>query len=1792
MMISMLPSNVFAADFDADMFVEPAVEAVSVPAEEPDVESTVEYIYEEPAETLQGSSDEIQTVEAADPAADEIEEETEAPVVDGTVTLKAEGSDYTVTVTYDASALLPDDVKVTVEEIKANAKKYDDYCDQALEAVQQENADVEELSYTRLFDIKLVDADGNPLEPASAVDVQIRLKDVETVEENTQIVHFAGEEETPEVIEPTVENDTVAFATEGFSIYAVVSTGEFARLTVNFNKSASDTTTMYVKKQDITDGNLNQVLYDPGVPVAEGKKFLGWTDNENWTNHSIDELKEEAMTIDDVRKAVTTRLNGGVTDGDFVTYNAIMVNCFELYYQDEGENTFKTENLLSTTNSATTTVYLAYTATGGSATESFIGWKDKDTETVYKNGDPITITKDTTLVPKLGQGKWIYFDENDGGSGGGADYTRPVFVPAGELATDYKPADPTRPGYKFAGWYKGAADSAEKYEFNTNLSEFTGTEVKLYAHWTPSTHASYKVIIWKQKVTDNKNAADADKTYDYLESHTVEEVATDTPITAETLSQYLSYGNTELGATDLANGSYGFKTPARFEIENGSGAGKNGVSADDSTIVNVYYDRAVFALRFKGTSGGTPSYEPVDSGSNVYGLVNGQYVPLTTTVSNKRIVWTRYSGELAVPESFTQVLYSSKSKSSSLLYRDQLANVGGLYYNGSKLIDQEVGKTAIQASIGNSPTQFYLYTTESEPFGDYCQLRWTIAGDYSYTYEGEPYTGQLYKQTSEIVYTGLYGQSFKEADPNYEWIMPDSTHHWTQVSYLDAFNGNIYGGKNVGKKPNMIEIEKSDNTSDIIKIVFWEQNTDLSGYTKADSALYTCVSTAGFNITERVKGMTPSGYLWSMDESMPTTWKSAAIMDSSTDGINAKGFTNVKRGSNTVLHVKNDRVTNDIVFMYGSDVVGQTEGIAYGVSLADYKNTTPDASKITVPENQYFVGWYDNPEGVGDPYDWSETMPLGNKLIYAITKPVQYHVKVEMNGGEVQNQSTDFRVSYGTIIADTNFMQATKTVDGSKYSLVGYYTDEAFTNLWNFSSKVTADSLWHTYTGPDDQMRVEYGDAGRDQTVGIFKLFARWRNDDILKQGGLNIRYRNNPEALDNLYVDSMHYADLSDVIAAQAPEKTKWPEGKRFDGWKLAAGEVYQPGDIFVADSKDANKEDGTYWITLTATYVETENRTPTHITWYKNDGSGESYDTSPDLSINAKWPVFGTSIYPKVIGQTIPTRTGYKFLGWARDVETPVDAEGNPQTGDDGGLIVNTETEETTANFLEYREADGKFYVPGTNREVTHVAADEVLPYHGLYAIWKDVQIHIYHSSDGSTEDIQPTTETVDLTSCVKKNGYIYGGYYEYEKDDETTDDGDPVHRGKAITSQPGTAVTPEAGKTYYLKEVPDTYLNPRIFITYDKNEGHAPKYALRGLYAIMDLDTSCVDGDGKVYGEYGGYGFIVGDDIQSTTLAGFICEKLEVKYPDKDKPDTYTMSSLYGDIQGRLAVSDLTENYLTDTSVSEFKLRAYFKTQDGVIVTGKKQRIVHMGDRVFASQSWNKTDWEEGENGIWQETPKDDAGNYTPGSEAVAATSRSLGASTTIPSVRTYQIKSAPDILTYTVTKVDDGKNESQVVQAGDNTGKITYAGKTGYVFAGWYLDKAYTKAADFSVVTGDMTVYAKYVKATAIGLSFTKKSSKSGSVTLNATLKITGAPDLTDAAVSCDYKGKTSTVKFTGAKTTKSVKTTVSTYTGTVAISGLANKSSFTAAISYKTPDGTIVILADKTCKYTSGKVTVK
>ncbi len=1397
MMISLLPANTFATETVGNGEAESAVEAVSVSTEEQDVETTVEDVSEDLTEETSIESSETDEVEeTADPAAEEtIEtveetveqaEEAEAaaePEKSSPVTLEKEGSDYVVTVTYDASALLPEGTDIMVKEIKETAKKYDSYCDQALEAVQKENDEAEEISYIRLFDISLVDGDGNKVEPKSAVDVQIRLKDVESVEENTQIVHFAGEEEIPEVIEPAIDNDTVAFEAEGFSIYAVVTSGEYARLTVNFNVSEGNTTTMYVKQKDITDGNLNQVLYDPGVPVQDGKKFLGWTDNQNWTNLSIEQLEAGAKTIDDVRSDVTTTLNAGITDGQSVDYYPIMVNIFELYYQDEENNTFKTESLLSVTDSATTTVDLAYTLTGGTATQNFIGWKVKGTdEPVYPNGTEITISQDTILVPAIGDGRWLWFDSNAGGAGvSEASYTAPQFVAAGGTPTE--PAIPTRPGYTFDGWFD-AAEGGNAFDFGKQLSEYTPDSdgyVWAYAHWTAKQDASYKVVIWAQKVTDDKNAADEDKTYDYVHTYEVSNAVAGTILDETELrkssDKYFEKDNAFFGADELKHGSTAFEYD-RFEVVRGIGEEGNGVNPDDSTVVNVYYDRALFTIIFTGN--GSQQYEhyyPVDGGENVYGLVDGEYVPLTVTVSNKRIKWSKIAGagnagNAGVPSSITQVKWSVKANGGNI-YSDQVANVSDLLNasGGSHLIDLPVGEGGTKAYYNHGSQ--YLYTTASTGTSSYCQLRWDIVADISYAYNNEPYTGQLYAKTTQTgeAYTGLYGQTM--AQNEYTWPTPAGPEEaWHGLSWLEAFRGNLFGsatlglGTDVGGIPNTI-IANPESNAATSTIIFWFEDKDVAGqYNEVDRVRFYFDTDSRYNITERILGAEFNGYQWTTSESMPSNWSY---------NVGSDGFTTDERGNNTYMHIRYKRAAYSIRFMQGNTEIKAIDGVKYEESLAGYQEQAPADSSVQVGDDEFFAGWYEDPEG-NKRVNWNDRMPAGDKMIYAVVRHSQYHVFIDMDGGTLPNaQRNQFWEVWGRTIDKTNFMNATKTdAQGNRYTLVGYYWDEAMTKPWNFDIPLSAEYLWHIYDDSDgeDPARTSdfFGpgndDSGYPQCVGIFRLWAKWKNDSILSKGGLNIRYRN-PDASDNLYVDPMHYADMSDVIAAQAPEETSWPSGKRFDGWQLG-DKVYQPGDVFVADSDDAVIENDKYWITLTAVYVDKEDRTPTHVTWYNNYDGG-IYLTDDNYSINA--PI---TIYGKGENQEIPVREGYKFLGWAKDTEKE-SADAQP----------NTTTTKTTADFLEYKE-DGNFYLPGTTTVVTAVAADEVLPYEALYAIWEPTKYYIYHSALNEIKDYDIPADGFDNIAAKTTSGYLYGGYYEY--DEEATD---PAKRGTVITDQPGTNV-----------------------------------------------------------------------------------------------------------------------------------------------------------------------------------------------------------------------------------------------------------------------------------------------------------------------------------------------------------------------------------------------------------------
>ena len=177
------------------------------------------------------------------------------------------------------------------------------------------------------------------------------------------------------------------------------------------------------------------------------------------------------------------------------------------------------------------------------ATQAVTGWLLDGTAV-----DSVTLeTSDVTLTARVENGYWITFESNEG------SYVAPAFY--AESQTAAAPAAPQRPGYSFAGWFtdEGLQNAADFAAIKANIT--------LFAKWTAST-ASYTVIHFQE------NADDID--YSYVESET----------------RYDTVGNQTYA---VAKSYDGFTAEPITQAT---------IAGDGSTIVNVYYKRNVYEVKF------------------------------------------------------------------------------------------------------------------------------------------------------------------------------------------------------------------------------------------------------------------------------------------------------------------------------------------------------------------------------------------------------------------------------------------------------------------------------------------------------------------------------------------------------------------------------------------------------------------------------------------------------------------------------------------------------------------------------------------------------------------------------------------------------------------------------------------------------------------------------------------------------------------------------------------------------------------------------------------------------------------------------------------------------------------------------------------------------------------------------------------------------------------------------------------------------------------------------------------
>lgn len=632
-------------------------------------------------------------------------------------------------------------------------------------------------------------------------------------------------------------------------------------------------------------------------------------------------------------------------------------------------------------------------------------------------------------------------------------------------------------------------------------------------------------------------------------------------------------------------------------------------------------------------------------------------------------------------------------------------------------------------------------------------------------------------------------------------------------------------------------------------------------------------------------------------------------------------------------------------------------GIIFGSNLESYNKGGNDYYTPTFNDFT-FDGWYLD-DSCTQPYTFT-SMPEGGITVYAKWKQNQYRVFLHPNAETdstldwgSDNQAMNFRISSGGKVSAPNGMRR-------EYEMIGWYLDENCTQVFNADAFVLNDT---TVTTPYDKTKdmtdpmdkwgngaTTNADVDRAWITKKLDLYAKWRAV-LVGADGIGVIYDANGG--DNAPSDTSLYTDQASAVAQAAATA---PEGKQFDGWIVQkwngsgyedTDEIINPGETFTIlkdNAKMEQKEGSTpdnpkynYTVQLKAKYIDKEEATPTHITWYSNlkdvagialELDGFTHDGITD-SDKKGWYVTDKADGSLQINEAIDIRPettysykGYTFLGWAKSADA-------------------------TENDLFLKYEDGKFYAQETEGigdwtvEVTQVAADENQPYDDLYAIWKG-SFKVYHSgvAGGNVETIDITENTYDLTATPKglTPDTLYGGYYleggftapaAGENENIPAYDGDNWTWTTPQTTS-GKSITPVCGETYYIKEVPaNRFLQPYTHYTYKTGKNDL---SIQDLFMISDIDDL----------KYKETGFV----ITTNNKPAQICKSLTVKNAVGGASIKLTPKRVF---RSKGASND---DYLTYFGTKPKELGSnengvtivqYWVTPDNLMVTGTVQRTL---------------------------------------------------------------------------------------------------------------------------------------------------------------------------------------------------------------------------------------------------------
>lgn len=353
-----------------------------------------------------------------------------------------------------------------------------------------------------------------------------------------------------------------------------------------------------------------------------------------------------------------------------------------------------------------------------------------------------------------------------------------------------------------------------------------------------------------------------------------------------------------------------------------------------------------------------------------------------------------------------------------------------------------------------------------------------------------------------------------------------------------------------------------------------------------------------------------------------------------------------------------------------------------------------------------------------------------------------------------------------------------------------------------------------------------------------------------------------------------------------------------------------------------------------------------------------------------------------------------------------------------------------------------------------------------------------HVRMDENGAAKtvntDTYPVSAEFNLTDKVTSN-YLYGGAFN---NPACTEPYPFTNEGET-----GLSFAPQAGATYYIWEVPNTYLIPKVLYGNGHYEDTGYQMDVVGLYMVSAIDrinyaeVGFYLDDKRTKADQTTYTDIVDnrEETKIATVSGSVAFS-NVSITKKDTTtDVYTASSLVpADKYGYMLCYGVSKESKWQTAGASFTYYPYWVTLDGVEVTnGTTRTVTYNGpgnSQPSVSDSYDRA--------AECKTPAANASAQLLLMDSYCADGTPIAADT-------------PAVENVTVTVVDAAKTYELTVSAGTGIrDQVAYQAPAGKVFAGWFADQAYTTPADLDQVTEDTTIYAKYVSDSYLDLAYSR------------------------------------------------------------------------------------------------------